>query len=49
MKATRRIAAAVLSAALSLGIVGVVAGPADAAKDTTWPTDIKDTTWPTGT
>lgn len=33
----RRIAAALLTTALSLGSVGLIAGPAD-AKDTTWPT-----------
>ena len=48
MNAPRRIAAALLSAALSLGVVGVVASPADAMKDTTWPTRT-DTTWPTKT
>ncbi len=47
----RRIAAAVLTAALSMGAIGLSAGPAEATKDTTWPTATKpaaaDTTWPT--
>ncbi len=37
MSTPRRIAAAFLTAALSLGAVGIVAGPADARTDTTWP------------
>ena len=37
MNTPRRIAAAFLTAALSLGIIGVVAGPAEARTDTTWP------------
>ena len=47
MNTPRRIAAAVLAAALSLGVVGAVAAPAEAKKDTTWPTMRTDTTWPT--
>lgn len=46
MNSGRRLAAAVLTAALSLGAVGFTAGPAEAYKDTTWPT-YTDTTWPT--
>jgi hypothetical protein len=54
MNAGRRIAAAVLAAALSMGALGFTAGPAQ-ARDTTWPTGITsdggssftDTTWPT--
>lgn len=38
MTTSRRIAAAFLTAALSLGIVGIVASPSDAKGDTTWPT-----------
>ncbi|PUA82905.1 hypothetical protein [Nocardioides currus] len=33
----RRIAAALVAAVLSLGAIGVTAGPAQALKDTTWP------------
>lgn len=55
MNSGRRIAAAVLTAALSIGAVGFTAGPAVALKDTTWPSIVKtgtppqeaDTTWPT--
>ena len=51
MNSGRRIAAAVLTAALSMGAIGFSAGPAAALRDTTWPaslTDPKqaDTTWP---
>lgn len=47
MSARRRIATAVLTAALSLGVVSAVAGPAEAKSDTTWPTmRSADTTWP---
>ena len=42
----RRIAAAVLTAALSMGAIGFSAGPAEAHQDTTWPS-LTDTTWPT--
>ncbi|QIK74692.1 hypothetical protein [Nocardioides piscis] len=38
----RRIAAALLTATMSLGSIGLIAGPAE-AKDTTWPTFV-DTT-----
>jgi hypothetical protein len=41
----RRIAAAVLTAALSMGAIGFSAGPAQAYQDTTWPA-LTDTTWP---
>jgi hypothetical protein len=34
----RRIAAALLAAALTAGAVGVTSAPASANKDTTWPT-----------
>ncbi|WP_268791220.1 hypothetical protein [Nocardioides sp. Soil777] len=34
----RRIAAALLAAALTAGAVGVTSAPAQAFKDTTWPT-----------
>ena len=34
----RRIAAAVLAAALTAGAVGATSAPAQAIKDTTWPT-----------
>lgn len=52
MNSGRRIAAAVLAAALSMGAIGLTAGPAEALKDTTWPTrttntSLTDTTWPT--
>lgn len=51
MNSGRRIAAAVLTAALSFGAIGFTAGPAAALKDTTWPSLEKpgqsDTTWPT--
>lgn len=55
MNSGRRLAAAVLTAALSLGAVGLTAGPAEAYRDTTWPARIApgptptltDTTWPT--
>lgn len=55
MNSGRRIAAAVLTAALSLGTIGLTAGPAEALKDTTWPAlvtpttphpGVEDTTWP---
>ncbi len=41
-----------MTAALSLGAIGLSAVPAEALKDTTWPTrsvdtSAKDTTWPT--
>jgi len=42
MSTPRRIAAALLSASLSLGVVGIVAGPADAKTDTTWPTMVSN-------
>lgn len=45
MNSGRRIAAAVLTAALSLGAIGFGAGPAEAYQDTTWPS-LTDTTWP---
>lgn len=45
----RRIAAAILTATLSLGAIGVAAGPAE-AKDTSWPDvaqqRLADTSWP---
>lgn len=52
MNSGRRIAAAVLTAALSMGAIGFTAGPAEAYRDTTWParyadTTLTDTTWPT--
>ena len=55
MSSGRRIAAAVLTAALSLGAMGITAGPAEALRDTTWPSKVSprptpqqaDTTWPT--
>lgn len=40
MNTPRRIAAAFLTAALSFGIIGAVAGPSEAKGDTTWPTTI---------
>jgi hypothetical protein len=47
MNSGRRIAAAVLTAALSMGAIGFTAGPAEAYKDTTWPArHSADTTWP---
>jgi hypothetical protein len=54
MNSGRRIAAAVLSAALSMGAIGFSAAPAQAYKDTTWPASLApdtkpslmDTTWP---
>ena len=51
MNSGRRIAAAVLTAVLSVGAIGLSAGPASAAKDTTWPRgqsqpQLADTTWP---
>lgn len=51
MNSGRRFAAAVLAAALSLGAIGFIAGPAE-AKDTSWParqsgTTNSDTSWPT--
>lgn len=45
MNSGRRIAAAVLAAALSMGAIGFSAGPAAAYQDTTWPS-LTDTTWP---
>lgn len=45
----RRIAATLLAAALSIGTVTVASSPAEALRDTTWPTMVKDTTWPTAT
>lgn len=50
MNSGRRIAAAVLAAALSMGAIGLSAGPAE-AKDTSWPGRIAppsgaDTSWP---
>jgi hypothetical protein len=42
MSTRRRIATAVLTAALSLGVVGAVAGPAEARTDISR----SDTTWP---
>jgi hypothetical protein len=45
MNSGRRIAAAVLTAALSMGAIGFSAGPAEAFQDTTWPS-FTDTTWP---
>lgn len=47
MNSGRRISAAVLAAVLSMGAIGLSAGPAEAMKDTTWPTRSSDTTWPT--
>jgi hypothetical protein len=56
MNSGRRLAAAVLTAALSLGAIGFTAGPAEAYRDTTWPARTTpdstsppsmDTTWPT--
>lgn len=51
MNSGRRIAAAVLTAALSMGAIGLSAGPAQAYKDTTWPaappSQVADTKWPT--
>ena len=54
MNSGRRIAAAVLTAALSFGAIGFTASPAATMKDTTWPSIVKtgtppqaDTTWPT--
>ncbi len=56
MNSGRRIAAAILTAALSMGAIGISAGPAEAYRaDTTWPARIApgttppsmaDTTWP---
>ena len=49
MNSGRRIAAAVLTAALSMGAIGFSAGPAEAYLDTTWPwvnSTPTDTTWP---
>jgi hypothetical protein len=49
MNSGRRIAAAVLTAALSMGAIGFSAGPAEAFQDTTWPfvhNTPSDTTWP---
>lgn len=50
MNSGRRIAAAVLTAALSMGAIGLSAGPAE-AKDTSWPSRVvspavADTSWP---
>jgi len=48
MNSGRRIAAAVLTAALSMGAIGITAAPAE-AYDTTWPAvhvTPSDTTWP---
>ena len=52
MNSGRRIAAAVLAAALSMGAIGLSAGPAEAMKDTSWPARtsgpaVADTSWPT--
>ena len=44
MNAPRRIAAALLSAVLSVGVVALVASPADAKPDTQQ--RYADTTWP---
>lgn len=55
MSTPRRIAALLLTAALSFGIIGIGTGPAEAMKDTTWPVpgvsdssshSLTDTTWP---
>ncbi len=53
MNSGRRIAAALVTAALSIGAIGFVASPAEAYRDTTWPVGIvptsptlSDTTWP---
>ena len=51
MNSGRRIAAAVLAAALSMGAIGLNAGPAEAVKDTSWPARVAspavaDTSWP---
>ena len=51
MNSGRRIAAAVLTAALSMGAIGLGAAPAAAFRDTTWPAsqsdpELADTTWP---
>ena len=51
MNSGRRIAAAVLTAVLSVGAIGFSAGPAAAVKDNTRPIgnsgpQLADTTWP---
>lgn len=46
MNSGRRLAAAILTAALSLGAIGFTAGTADAARDTSAPTRLADTSWP---
>ena len=45
MSFVRRATIALVTSVLTLGSIAVMASPADAARDTSWPT-LRDTSWP---
>jgi hypothetical protein len=46
MNFLRRATIALITGILSVSTVAIMASPADAKRDTTWPVTARDTTWP---